>query len=337
MERQMTEAKLVTIYGGSGFLGRQITRILAAEGWRVRVAVRRPYLAGLVRTYGAPGQVEPVFCNVRDDQSVRTAMADADAVINCVGIMNRQGRNTFSAVNEEAAARIARITAEVGIPRLTHVSALGADPRSNSDYAATKGRGESAVLREFPNAVILRPSILFGSDDTFYNRIASMARFGPIMVIPGAKTRVQPVYVMDVAQVAARSVVDPDLEAGIYELAGPEAMTMRELAQQVLTTIDRRRLIIGLPSWMASIAGGMFDMCQTMTGGLITNRLLTRDQVRTLRYDNVPSGAERVRTFTDLGISPVASGAVIPEYLWRFRPMGQYEAILDSAKQLRRN
>ena len=319
----MRAAKLVTIYGGSGFLGRQIARILAGEGWRIRVAVRRPELAGLVRTYGAPGQVEPVFCNVRDDQSVRTAMTDADAVINCVGIMHPKGPNSFSALHQEAAARIARIARETGIPRLTHVSALGADPRSNSDYAASKGRGEAALLREFPQAVILRPSILFGSDDTFYNRIASMTRLGPILMVPGARTRLQPVYVMDVAQVAAHSVSERDFEPGIYELAGPEVMSMRDIARQVLATVDRRRLIIGMPNWMAAIAGGTFDLVQTLTGGLITNRLLTRDQVRTLRYDNT--------------LGPVASGAVIAEYLWRFRPMGQYEELLDSAKQLRRN
>ena len=172
----MSAAKLVSIYGGSGFLGRQIARVMAAQGWRVRVAVRRPNEAGTVRTYGAPGQIEPVPCNVRDDLSVTACMADADAVVNCVGILVREGKNTFDAIHEEAAGRIARIAARTGIRHFVHVSALGADANSESRYAASKGRGEALVLEHRPDAAILRPSIIFGADDQFYNRIASMAR-----------------------------------------------------------------------------------------------------------------------------------------------------------------
>lgn len=330
----MSAAKLVTIYGGSGFLGRQIARALAAEGWRVRVAVRRPNQAGIVRTYGAPGQVEPVPCNVRDDLSVTACMADADAVINCVGLLVEEGRNTFAAVHDEAAERIARISAELGVARMVQVSALGADAESDSLYAASKARGEAAVLRHRPDAVILRPSVIFGSDDKFYNRIAAMTRFGPILVVPAAGAVVQPAHVVDVAQAAAKAAKG-EAAPGIYELGGPEVLTMRDLARQVLVAVDRRRAVIGMPHFLAVILATMMDLIQTLSGGLLTNRLLTRDQLRSLQHPNrVAPGA---RGFADLGIAPVAPSAVIGQYLWRFRPSGQYETMTASAKNLRRN
>lgn len=327
----MSATKLVTIYGGSGFLGRQIARVMAQQGWRIRVAVRRPNQAGIVRTYGAPGQVEPVPCNVRDDLSVAACMTDADAVINCVGILVREGKNTFDAIHEEAAGRIA---AQQGVKHLVHVSALGADPESSSLYAASKGRGEAAVLAQRPDAVILRPSIIFGSDDNFYNRIAAMTRLGPFLLVPGARTEVQPVYVMDVARAAALAA--SGLAApGIYELGGPDVLTMRDVARQVLTATGRRRAIIGLPHVLAGVMGSVLDAGQVVTGGLLTNRILTRDQARTLRLPNRVAGG--ARTFADLGIEPTAAPAVIAEYLWRFRPAGQYDAITATAKNLRDN
>ncbi|MDQ7776433.1 complex I NDUFA9 subunit family protein [Paracoccus aminovorans] len=330
----MSATKLVTIYGGSGFLGRQIARVMAQQGWRIRVAVRRPNQAGIVRTYGAPGQVEPVPCNVRDDLSVAACMTDADAVINCVGILVREGKNTFDAIHEEAAGRIARIAAQQGVKHLVHVSALGADPESSSLYAASKGRGEAAVLAQRPDAVILRPSIIFGSDDNFYNRIAAMTRLGPFLLVPGARTEVQPVYVMDVARAAALAA--SGLAApGIYELGGPDVLTMRDIARQVLTATGRRRAIIGLPHVLAGVMGSVLDAGQVVTGGLLTNRILTRDQARTLRLPNRVAGG--ARTFADLGIEPTSAPAVIAEYLWRFRPAGQYDAITATAKNLRDN
>ncbi|SMG13515.1 complex I NDUFA9 subunit family protein [Paracoccus sp. J56] len=328
----MSTAKLVTIYGGSGFLGRQIARIMAAEGWRIRVAVRRPYEAGVVRTYGAPGQVEPVPCNVRDDMSVAACMADADAVINCVGIMVREGKNTFDAVHEEAAGRVARIAAETGVKHFVHVSALGADPDAASNYAASKGRGEAKVLTHRPDAVILRPSIIFGTDDRFYNRIASLTRLGPFLFVPGAGTEVQPVHVLDVAR-AAVMAASGEAGSGIYELGGPDVLTMRDVARQVLTATARRRAIIGVPHWLAGLMGFALDTVQVVSGGLLTNRVLTRDQARQLRQPNRVSG--KVRTFADLGIEPTAAPPIIEGYLWRFRPTGQYEAITASAKNLR--
>ncbi|SIR28923.1 NADH dehydrogenase [Paracoccus thiocyanatus] len=328
----MSAAKLVTIYGGSGFLGRQIARLMAAQGWRIRVAVRRPNEAGVVRTYGAPGQVEPVPCNVRDDLSVTACMADADAIINCVGIMVREGKNTFDAIHEQAALRIARIAAAQGVPHVVHVSALGADPDSPSRYAASKGRGEAAVLAHRPDAVILRPSVMFGPDDHFYNRIASMSRLGPILLVPGAATQVQPVYVEDVARAAAIAAAG-EARPGIYELGGPDVLTMREVARQVLAATGRRRAVIGLPHWLGGALGSVLDAVQTVSGGLLTNRIMTRDQARLLRMPNRVS--DRVMTFADLGIEPSAAPAIIEDYLWRFRPSGQYQAIAASAKNLR--
>lgn len=327
-------AKLVTIYGGSGFLGRQIARLMAANGWRVRVAVRRPDEALFVRTYGAVGQVQPVPCNIRDDLSVRAAMAGADAVINCVGILVREGKNRFDAVQTEGAARIARIAAETSIEKFVHISAIGANPDSNSTYAASKGKGEEEVLRHRPDAMVLRPSVMFGNGDGSYTRFAGLAGFGPLMAIAGGKTKMQPVFVEDVATAAVMGA-EGKAEGGIYELGGPDVLTVREIVGQVLQVIHKRRGVINLPFWMAGIVGGAFDLVQTLTGGLLTNRILTRDQVRLLREDNIV--ADDARGFDALGIKPTSAMAVIPQYLWRFRRGGQYDDIMASAKNLRQN
>ncbi|NHF73107.1 complex I NDUFA9 subunit family protein [Paracoccus xiamenensis] len=327
-------SKIVTIYGGSGALGRQIARLMAKEGWRVRVAVRRPSEALFVRTYGAVGQVEPIPCNIRDELSVRAAMADADAVINCVGILVNEGKNRFAPVQVEGAERVARIAAENGIANFVHVSAIGADPESASQYAATKGEGEAAVLRHQPGAVILRPSVIFGPDHGVYGRFASLAGLGPVMLIAGGKTQMQPVYVEDVAQAAVKAA-QGKADPGIYELGGPDVLTLRQMVAQTLEKTQRRRMVINLPFWAAGVVGGLFDFASAVTGGLLTNRVLTRDQVRSLRKDNVV--AEGARGLEDLGIQQTASGAVIGEYLWRFRPGGQYADMTASAKNLRPN
>ena len=326
-------SKLVTIYGGSGFVGRYIARRMAKEGWRVRVAVRRPNDALFVKPYGVVGQVEPVACNIRDDASVRAVMKGADAVVNCVGILNGHGKNTFGAVQADGAARIARIAAEEGVASLVHLSAIGADENSASEYQQTKAAGEKAVLQAFPSAVILRPSIIFGNEDGFFNRFASMARLGPVLPVVGADTRFQPVYVDDVAQAAVKGIKG-EAAPGIYELGGPDVDTFRDLMRQMLAVIHRRRLIVNVPFFVASIMGGAFDLLQALTLGLFRNGLITRDQVRNLKSDNVVSPG--ARTLADLGITPTAVGAVLPEYLWRYRPSGQYAAIKDSAKNLRK-
>ncbi|MFT4152023.1 MAG: complex I NDUFA9 subunit family protein [Paracoccaceae bacterium] len=326
-------SKLVTIYGGSGFVGRYVARRLAKEGWRIRIGVRRPNEALFVKPYGAVGQVEPVLCNIRDDASVRAAMKGADAVVNCVGILNAVGRNGFDAVQAEGAGRIARIAAEEGVARLVHLSAIGADPQAVSDYARTKGEGEAAVRAAFPGAVILRPSIIFGNEDRFFNHFAGMARLGPVLPVVGAATKFQPVHVDDVAQAAVKGVTGK-AAPGIYELGGPDVATFRDLMRQMLAVIRRRRLVIGLPFWIARIVAGVFDIVQACTGGLIENKIVTRDQVENLRSDNVVAAG--ARGLADLGIAPVALGSVLPEYLWRYRPSGQYAAIKESAKDLRK-
>ncbi|PQO22813.1 complex I NDUFA9 subunit family protein [Rhodobacteraceae bacterium WD3A24] len=324
--------KLVTIYGGSGFVGRYIARRMARQGWRVRVAVRHPNDAIFVRPYGVVGQVEPVFCNIRDDASVRAVMEEADAVVNCVGILNESGRNRFSSVQAEGAARVARIAAELEVEQLVQISAIGADPDSDSRYARTKAEGEAAVREHFPRAVILRPSIIFGAEDGFFNRFAGMARFGPALPVVGPKTRFQPVWVDDVAKAAEMAVLGR-VAPGVYELGGPEVKTFRALMRDMLAIIRRRRLLIGVPFFLAAGIGAALDLLQTITLGLFANRLLTRDQVRQLRRDNVV--ADDARGFEALGIEPVHMSAVLPDYLWRFRPAGQYSAIHESAQRLR--
>ena len=326
-------SKLVTIYGGSGFIGRYIARRMAKEGWRVRVAVRRPNEAIFVRPYGVVGQVEPVFCNIRDDASVRTVMHGADAVVNCVGVLNEVGKNGFDAVQAEGAGRIARIAAELGVGQLVQLSAIGADAESTSAYARSKAAGEAAVQVAVPAAVILRPSVVFGSEDQFFNRFAAMSRFGPILPVVGAETKFQPVYVDDVAQAAVKAVLG-EAAPGIYELGGPDVHSFRELMQKMLQVVQRRRLIVNIPFFVARIMGGVFDLLQTVTLGLFTNGLITRDQVRNLARDNVVS--PRARGLADLGIAPTPIDAVLPEYLWRYRPSGQYAAIKESAKNLRK-
>jgi uncharacterized protein YbjT (DUF2867 family) len=328
----LSNAKLVTIYGGSGFVGRYIARQMAKEGWRVRVAVRHPNEAIFVRTYGVVGQVEPILCNVRDDASVAAAMQGADALVNCVGILSETSKNKFETVQNEGAARIARLAAEAGITRLVHISAIGADAGAESAYARTKALGEQAVLSHVGTAVILRPSIIFGTEDQFFNRFAGMTRMGPILPVIGANTRFQPVYVEDVAQAAVLGVTGA-AAPGVYELGGPEVATFRELMQHMLGVIHRRRLIVNVPFPIASLMGFGFDLLQKLSLGILHNHMVTRDQVKNLRNDNVVS--DGARGFADLGVKPTSFQSVLPDYLWRFRPSGQYDAIKDSAKNVR--
>lgn len=324
-------SKLVTIYGGSGFVGRYIARRLAKDGWRVRVAVRRPNEAMHVKPYGVPGQVEPVFCNIRDDASVRAVMRGADAVVNCVGTFDAGGKNNFDAVQHEGAERIARIAAEEGVARMVHISAIGADKDGPSRYAQTKALGEEGVLAHMPDAMILRPSVVFGPEDGFFNRFASMAASMPVLPLVGADTKFQPVYVDDVAAAAVMGV--DGKASGIYELGGPDVRSFRELMQEMLEVIQRRRPIVNVPFWIARIMAFFLDMGQAATAGLVKNTMITRDQVKSLSVDNVV--ATDAKGLADLGIQPTATEAVLPEYLWSFRPSGQYAAIKKSARNLR--
>ncbi len=324
-------SKLVTIFGGSGFVGRYIARRMAKEGWRVRVAVRNVNEAMFVRPYGVVGQVEPVFCNIRDDASVAVVMDGADAVVNCVGVLDEVGKNTFDAVQAEGAERIARIAASMAVPRMVHISAIGADADAASEYARTKAAGEAGVLQHMPDAVILRPSIIFGPEDQFFNRFAGMTRFGPVLPVVGADTRFQPVYVDDVAAAAAKAV-QGQAEGGGYELGGPDVMTFRALMQLMLQIVRRRRLILNMPFWIARIMVAVFGVVRTLSLGIVKGPV-TKDQVLNLAVDNVV--ADDAKGFDALGISPTAMEAVLPDYLWRFRPSGQYDAIKESAKNLK--
>lgn len=325
-------SKLVTIFGGSGFVGRYIARRMAAQGWRVRVAVRRPNEALFVKPYGAVGQVEPVLCNIRDDASVAAALAGADAAVNCVGVLAEHGKNTFDGVQAEGAARVARLAAAAGVERLVHLSAIGADAASDSAYQQSKAKGEAGVLEHMPNAMILRPSVIFGVEDGFINRFAGMVRMGPALPVVAAETRFQPVWVDDVAQAAVQGITGA-AAPGIYELGGPDVTQMREIIDMILAETRRTRVVMNVPHWAAWLMAFDFDLLETVSFGLIPNTLLTRDQLRNLQNDNVVT--EGAQGFEALGIAPVAMAAVVPDYLWRYRPTGQYDAIKESADNLR--
>ncbi len=327
-----TAAPIVTVFGGTGFIGRYVVQRMARRGWRVRVAVRRPNEGMFVQTYGDVGQVRLVQANVRDEASTRAAMQGATAVVNCVGILFEDSRQGFDAVHAEAAGRIARLAAEAGAERLVHISAIGADPKSESEYGRSKAAGEAAVREAFPNAVILRPSIVFGPEDQFFNRFAGMARISPVLPLVGGETKFQPVYVDDIAEAAARGA-EGRAEPGVYELGGPAVATFRELMTRMLGIIRRRRMVWDMPLWMARLQARIFGFVQTITLGLVENRMITRDQIAQLSHDNVVTPG--ARGFADLGIEPTAMGAVLEEYLYSYRPYGQYSRITSSADNLR--
>lgn len=314
------QSPLVTIIGGSGFVGRHIAQAMARRGWRVRVACRRPNDAMTVKTYGTVGQVEPVQCNIRDEASTRAVIRGADAVVNCVGLLFDSGRNTFDACQAEGAGRVARLAAAEGVGRLVHISAIGADAESASAYARTKAAGEAAVLEGFPQAVILRPSVVFGQDDGFFNRFAAMARLMPLVLpIVGGGTKFQPVWVEDVAEAAARGA-EGKAASGVYELGGPSVMTLREAVDLMLKITRRRRLVIDIPFFFARIQAWFLQ--------LLPNPLLTVDQVRLLERDNVVS--EGAKTMADLGISAAAPEGLIESYLYAYRPQGQYTQLTEN-------
>jgi NADH dehydrogenase len=323
--------KLVTIFGGSGFVGRYIARRMAKEGWRVRVAVRRPNEAVFVRPYGVVGQVEPILANIRDEASTRAALQGADAVVNCVAVLNESGKQTFNALHVEGADRIARLAAEAGVGQLVHFSALGADANSDSASARSKAEGEATVLAEFPTAMILRPSVMFGNEDQFFNRFAALSKFGPVLPLVGGDTRFQPVYVDDVAQAACKGIMG-QAAGGIYELGGPEVGSLSFFVKRMLKTIRRRRLVINLPFFVGSMMGKGFDFAQVLSMGLFQNSILTADQVAQLRVDNVVSDGAKI--LADLGISATAAESVVAEYLYRHRPYGQYAELTESGRNM---
>ena len=325
-------SKLVTIFGGSGFVGRYVAQRMAKQGWRVRVAVRRPNEALFVRQYGAVGQVEPVLCNIRDDASVTKVINGANAVVNCVGILSEIGKNTFKDVQALGAERVAKISSENGVVNFIQISAIGSNEGSSSNYARTKALGEASVLKYFPDATILRPSIIFGPEDQFFNRFAQMATLSPFLPLVGAHTKFQPVYVGDVASAVEKALLDYSI-SGIYELGGPNIETFSELMKRMLGVIQRRRLMLKVPFFVAGIMGKSLDLLKAITFGLFPNNILTQDQVKNLQIDNIVS--TDANDLSDLEIRPTAMETVLPEYLWRYRVSGQYASIKDSAKGLK--
>ena len=256
---ELNMGDLVTVYGGRGFIGRYIVQQLAREGYRIRVPSRRPNEALFLKTYGTVGQVEPVFCNIRNKESISLAMHGSHYVINCVGILDSVGKNKFDIIQNVGAKRIAQIASEMGVRKLVHISAIGADINSKSKYSVSKGYGELNILKHFASAIILRPSIVFGSEDNFFNRFASMARLSPIIPLVGGNTKFQPVYVNDVAKAAVTSIKE-SRDSGIYELGGPEILSFFELMKRMLRIIMRRRFILKLPFWTANIVSTIFDI-----------------------------------------------------------------------------
>lgn len=311
---------LVTVYGGSGFLGRHVVRALARRGYRIRVAVRRPELAGFLQPIGRVGQIHAVQANLRYPESVAAAAQDAEVLINLVGILYERGRQTFDAVQASGADAVAQAAKARGA-RLVHVSALGADEYAPSVYARTKAAGERLALATLPSATIFRPSIVFGPEDDFFNKFAGLARMSPVLpLVGGGHTRFQPVFAGDVANAIAAAVDGQAKPGTIYELGGPEVKTFKELMEFVLHTIGRKRLLVPIPFALARFKASFLQY--------MPKPLLTPDQVELLRGDIVVSDAARSegRTFDSLGLDPVTIESVVPSYLWRFRKTGQFGA-----------
>jgi uncharacterized protein YbjT (DUF2867 family) len=318
---------LITVFGGSGFLGRHVVRALARRGYRIRVAVRRPDLAGYLQPLGRVGQIHAVQANVRYPSSVEAAARDCDAVINLVGILFERASQRFDAVHAHGVEAVARSAATCGA-RMIHVSAIGADPRSPAHYARSKAAGEKAVLATSPSAVILRPSVLFGPEDDFFNKFAALARVLPALpLIGGGHTLFQPVFAGDVAS-AVVSALEGRVQGGqIYELGGPQVCSFKELMQFMLECIERRRLLLPIPFAVARLQASVLQF--------MPRPLLTPDQVELLRGNIVVSdGAKQEgRTLAGLGIEPVAMATVVPFYLRRFRKFGQFQRRVDGRRK----
>ncbi|MDA8870621.1 complex I NDUFA9 subunit family protein [Rhizobiaceae bacterium] len=316
----LAKNSLVTVFGGSGFVGRYVVRELAERGYRIRVACRRPDLAGHLQPGGNVGQVQLVQANLRYRWSIDRAVEGSDAVVNCVGILSPSGKQTFEALQARGAGWVAEAAAAAGA-RLVHVSAIGADADSEAVYASTKARGEELVREAVPDAIILRPSIVFGPEDEFFNRFAGMARMVPALpLIGGGKTRFQPVYVGDVAQAVAKSVEGHVAPGTTLELGGPEVLTFRQCMEKMLQVIGRKRLFATLPFPIASLMGSVLQFAPGAP--------ITPGQVELLKSDNVvtPLAQQEGRTLQALGIAPQSLSAILPRYLVRFRKHGQFEA-----------
>ena len=317
LSRTEGAGRLVTVFGGSGFVGRYTVRALARAGWRVRVAVRKPTQAYFLKTVGDVGQVQIVQANLRDPESIVRATDGADAVVNLVGILNETGRQRFETLQHQGALWAAQAAERALASQFVQISAIGADPDSEAVYMRTKAAGEDAVRSVMPQATIIRPSIVFGPEDQFFNKFAFLSTLLPVMpAFGGGTTRFQPVYAMDVADAVAKALSDPKARGETYELGGPKIYTLKEIYELVLETVERNRPIVPVPWAIARMQGSML--------GLLPNPPITREQVLMLAQDNV--AADGAKGLSDLGITPMAAEAIIPTYLWRFRRLGQFEA-----------
>ena len=316
----LADKGLVTVFGGSGFLGRQVVRALLKRGWRVRAAVRRPDLAGYLQPLGMVGWVQPIQANLRYRWSVDRAVEGADAVVNLVAILSPSGRQSYEAVNVFGSRAVAEAARAQGLKSIVQVSAIGASPDSPTGYGRSKAAGEAAVFETLPKSVVMRPSIMFGPEDHFFNRFAGMARMAPALpLIGGGKTRFQPVFAGDVAKAIADAVEGRARPGAVYELGGPEIVTFRECMELMLKVIGRKRLLLPMPWGVASVLGSILQV--------LPGKVLTADQVRELRSDNIVSEAAIAegRTIQALGIEPTTLEAVLPTYLSQFRVRGEYE------------
>jgi uncharacterized protein YbjT (DUF2867 family) len=316
--------KLVTVIGGSGFVGRAVVAALTKRGYMVRVAVRKPEIAYYMQPLGNVGQIQMVQANVRYRWSIDRAIAGSDYVVNLVGVLAEGGRQRFNSVHVLGAKNVAEAAAAQNIP-LTHMSALGADVKAASNYARTKAEGELAVLKAAPATVIMRPSVIFGAEDKFFNRFANLARFTPILpLIGGGHTKLQAVYVGDVAEAIALSVEGKLKRGTAYELGGADVQSFKDWMKDILKVIDRKRCFVSMPWWAAKLKASIL--------GLLPNPLLTTDQVTMLKSDNVVSAAAVAegRTLQGMGIVPQGADALLPAYLWRYRVAGQYTKVREA-------
>jgi uncharacterized protein YbjT (DUF2867 family) len=309
---------LVTVFGGSGFVGAQAVRQLAKAGWRVRVAVRNPAKAYAMRLAGDVGQIDIVQANIRNEPSLRRALKGATAAVNLVGVARETGRQGFQAIHVMGAQKVAEAARAEGVPRLVQMSALGADAGSESKYARTRAEGEAAARAVFPDAVVLRPSVVFGEGDSFFTRFAAMAQISPVLpLIGGGHTRMQPVFVGDVAKALALVAGSPEAAGKTYELGGPGVFTFRQLMALILAEIGKRRLLAPVPWPVAGLLGAAGDIA-----GMVIAPPITADQVKLLRADNVASGA--FPGLAELGITATTLESVLPSYLYIYRKGGQY-------------
>ena len=315
------DTQLVTIIGGSGFVGTQLVQLLARRGFRIRVGVRRPDLAGHVRPLGTVGQIQPVQVNVRNFDSVARAVEGAHIVVNLAGISHERGRQRFEAVHGLGAANVARAAADAGVGHFVHVSALGADANSKSRYFASKARGDAQVLNIFPKAVIMRPSIVFGPDDRFFNLLGTLARLFPVSPVIGGSSRFQPVYVGDVAAALALAAQGSVRAGKIYEIGGPDIETMRELMERVSRVSNRNNVLVNVPIPLAKFKAWFIQ--------ILPNPWFTVDRIDQYGEDCVVSEAARSdkRTLENIGIAPQSMDAILPTYMWRFRKNGQFEQV----------